>query len=71
MIKPKLLNKQFINNFISKNIINKKDSKIMSSSSYISESNNNFFTFLFIILLIFGILFLIYRYLEKKNNKDI
>ena len=70
MIKPKLLNKQFINNFITKNIINKKDSKIMSSSS-ISESNNNFFTFLFVILLIFGILFLIYRYLEKKNNKDI
>jgi len=68
MIKPKLLNKELINNFISKNIINKKDSKIASS---FSESNNNFFTFLFIILLFFGILFLIYRYLEKKNNKTI
>ena len=67
MVKPKLLNKELINNYIIKNIITKKDSKNIS----LCESNNNFFAFLFIVLLILGILFLIYRYLEKKNNKDI
>jgi hypothetical protein len=67
MIKPKLLDKELINNYIIKNIINKKDSK----NTLCHESDNNFFIFLFIVLLIFFILFLIYRYLEKKNNKDI
>jgi len=60
-MKPKLLNKKIIKTFINKN---KKDINI----EYI-DKNNIFFNFLIILFFILCILFLIYRYLEKKNNK--
>jgi len=60
-MKPKLLNKKLISNFINKN---KKDINI----EYI-DKNNIFFNFLIILFFVLCILFLIYRYLEKKNNK--
>ena len=60
-MKPKLLNKKIIKTFINKN---KKDINI----EYV-DKNNIFFNFLIILFFILCILFLIYRYLEKKNNK--
>lgn len=59
-MKPKLLNKKIIKTFINKN---KKDINI----EYI-DKNNIFFNFLIILFFILCILFLLYRYLEKKNN---
>lgn len=59
-MKPKLLNKKIIKTFINKD---KKDINI----EYI-DKNNIFFNFLIILFFILCILFLIYRYLEKKNN---
>lgn len=59
-MKPKLFNKKIIKTFINKN---KKDINI----DYI-DKNNIFFNFLIILFFILCILFLIYRYLEKKNN---
>ena len=60
-MKPKLLNKKIIKTYINKN---KKNINI----EYI-DKNNIFFNFLIILFFILCILFLIYRYLEKKNNK--
>jgi hypothetical protein len=60
-MKPKLLNKKIIKTFINKN---KKDINIEYT-----DKNNIFFNFLIILFFILCILFLIYRYLEKKNNK--
>ena len=60
-MKPKLLDKKIIKTFINKN---KKGINI----DYI-DKDNIFFNFLIILFFILGILFLIYRYLEKKNNE--
>jgi len=60
-MKPNLLNKKIIKTFINKN---KKDINIECI-----DKNNIFFNFLIILFFILCILFLIYRYLEKKNNK--
>ena len=60
-MKPKLLNKKIIKTLVNKN---KKNINI----EYV-DKNNIFFNFLVILFFILCILFLIYRYLEKKNNK--
>jgi hypothetical protein len=51
-----------------KNIIRKKELKIVN---HIQEKNNIFFNLIVIFLLIIFILFLLYRYIYKKkiNNK--
>ena len=60
-MKPKLLDKDIIYKYIYKNRVLK--------SNECNDSNINFFNFLLISLFIIGILFLIYRYLDKKKDK--
>ena len=59
-MKPRLSNKKLITNFIDKNkeIINTID----------VDKNNIFFNFLIISFFIVCILFLVFRYLEKKKD---
>lgn len=60
-MKPNLINKNNILQII------KKNSEKCNTIDI--DKNIIFFNFLIIILFIFGILFLIFRYLEKKKNK--
>jgi uncharacterized BrkB/YihY/UPF0761 family membrane protein len=60
-MKPKLSNKKLISNFINKN------NKIIDTKHI--DKNNVFFNFLIILFFVLCILFLIYRYLEKKKDK--
>lgn len=62
-MKPNLINKSIILKALDENIINKTSLK--------PEKNFLFFNFLVILLFILLILFLIYRYLEKKNRSII
>jgi uncharacterized BrkB/YihY/UPF0761 family membrane protein len=60
-MKPKLSNKKLISNFINKN------NKIIDTNHI--DKNNIFFNFIIILFFVLCILFLIYRYLEKKKDK--
>jgi hypothetical protein len=62
-MKPELINKNYILDIINKNKVN-KNSKIIIKN----ESNIIFFNFLIISIIILGILFLFYRYIEKKKE---
>ena len=67
-MKPKLINKNFFLEILNKNNINSSDELLIHKT--INDSNNNFFNFLIMVIFIIGILFLIYRYLEKKKCND-
>ena len=58
-MKPKLVSKKIILKFLKKN----------NSVKLSNENNIVFFNFLVILFFIFIILFLIYRYLEKRNSE--
>jgi hypothetical protein len=58
-MKPELINKNYILDIINKN---KKQNIIKN------ESNIIFFNFIIIVVIILGILFLFYRYIEKKKE---
>jgi uncharacterized membrane protein YvbJ len=58
-MKPELINKNYILDIINKN----KKQNIVKN-----ESNIIFFNFIIIVIIILGILFLFYRYIEKKKE---
>lgn len=60
-MKPNLSNKQFINQLIKK--------KNNDSSIIVKQNNIIYYNFIFILLLIIGLLFLVFRYLEKNKEK--
>ena len=62
-MKPELINKNYILDIINKNKVNKNSNIIIKN-----ESNIIFFNFLIIVIIILGILFLFYRYIEKKKE---
>ena len=62
-MKPELINKNYILDIINKNKVNKNNNIIIKN-----ESNIIFFNFLIISIIILGILFLFYRYIEKKKK---
>ena len=60
-MKPRLLNKKIISKLINKN------KEVIDTITI--DKNNMFFNFLIISFFILCVLFLIYRYLEKKKEK--
>lgn len=65
-IKPSLLNKKSIIKLIKESNINKSNIEISNETSIISQKNI-YFNILIILFFIIGILFLCYRYIEKKK----
>jgi hypothetical protein len=61
-MKPELINKNYVLNIIKKT--EKNDIFIKNENDII------FFNFLIISIIILGILFLFYRYIEKKKNNN-
>ena len=68
--KPALLQKNSIIKIIQQNNNNLNNLKIINEN-YNIEKKNIYFNLIFILLFIIGILFLVYRYYEKKNNKKL
>jgi ABC-type lipoprotein release transport system permease subunit len=61
-MKPNLVNKNLIYDYI------EKKKEIIHNIKI--EKNNIFFNFLIILFIIICILILVYRYLEKRKNKE-
>jgi ascorbate-specific PTS system EIIC-type component UlaA len=73
-IKPSLLNKKTIIELIHQKQKNNKNLKNINENNIINKKNI-YFNILIILFFVIGILFLFYRYIEKKknlhkNNKD-
>ena len=66
--KPSLLNQKSIIKIIQENNHNISSLKIINQN-YNIEKRNIYFNLIIILLFVVGILFLVYRYYEKKNIK--
>ena len=68
--KPSLLQKKSIIKIIQQNNNNINNLKIINEN-YNIEKKNIYFNLIIILLFVIGILFLAYRYYEKKNNEKL